>query len=351
MRVRVPRVLKLFWDAIRAWQADKAPRLGAALAYYTLFAIAPVLLVVIAIAGAVFGENAVRGEIVSQIDGLIGEQGAIAVQTLLQGAYHPREGRFAAIAGFFTFILAASGAFLELQAALNTIWRVKPRPTRGINVREFLTRRLRSFALVVSIGFLLMVSLTVSAGLAALGAWLGRRAPEATTFLRVAHLVFSLGVITVLFALLFRVLPDVKLRWRDVLLGGFVTALLFSVGKFLIGLYLGRSAVTSSYGAIGSVLVLLIWVYYSAQILLLGAEFTRLYTERTRARPEPESFAETDHAAPARAVEGAREPAQAPPRVSSASPRGIQEALSASGSRRRRHPVPVSWATARGGTE
>lgn len=309
MRVRVPRLLRLFWDAVRAWQADKAPRLGAALAYYTLFAIAPVLLVVIAIAGAVFGEDAVRGQIVSQIDGLIGEQGAIAVQTLLQGAYRRREGQLAAIAGTFTFILAASGAFLELQGALNAIWRVKPKPATGINVREFLSRRLRSFALVVSIGFLLMVSLTVSAGLSAFGAWLGRRAPGVPEILSAVNLVVSLAVITVLFALLYRVLPDVKLRWRDVLVGGLATAVLFNFGKVLIGLYLGRSAVTSSYGAIGSVLVLLIWVYYSAQIVLLGAEFTRVYTESTRARPEPEAFAEHDHAAPARAAGRSRDPA------------------------------------------
>lgn len=307
--MRVPSPLKLFWDAIRAWQSDKAPRLGAALAYYTLFAIAPVLLVVIAIAGAVFGENAVRGEIVSQIDGLIGEQGAIAVQTLLQGAYRPRQGQFAAIIGSFTFILAASGAFLELQAALNTIWRVKPKPAKGINVREFVTRRLRSFALVVSIGFLLMVSLTVSAGLAAFGAWLGRRAPGIPTLLSVVNTLVSLAVLTALFTLLYRVLPDVKLRWRDVVIGGVTTALLFTIGKVLIGLYLGRSAVTSSYGAIGSVLVLLVWVYYSAQILLLGAEFTRVYTERNKARPEPESFAEREDAAPVRALQGSEEPA------------------------------------------
>ena len=298
MHVRVPRLLKLFWDAIRAWQADKAPRLGAALAYYTLFAIAPVLLVVIAIAGAVFGEDAVRGEIVSQIDGLIGEEGAVAVQTLLQGAYRPREGRLAAIVGSFTFILAASGAFLELQGALNTIWRVKPKPASGINLRDFLARRLRSFALVVSIGFLLMVSLTVSAGLTAFGAWLGRRASGIPTLLGFINTILSLAVMTALFTLLYRVLPDVKLRWRDVVIGGLTTAILFTIGKGLIGLYLGRSPVTSSYGAIGSVLVLLIWVYYSAQILLLGAEFTRVYTERTRSRPPPEDFAETDHAAP-----------------------------------------------------
>jgi membrane protein len=292
--MRVPLLLNLFWKAIQAWQADKAPQLGAALAYYTLFAIAPVLLVVIAIAGAVFGEEAVRGEIVGQIDGLIGEQGARAVQALLQGAYRPGRGRFAALAGSLTFIVAASGAFLALQGTLNTIWRVKARPTKGINLRQFLARRLRSFALVISIGFLLMVSLTVSAALAALGSWLERTAPAARDILTVVNAIVSLGVITVLFTLLFQVLPDVRLRWRDVLIGGFATAALFTAGKFLIGLYLGHSNVSSSYGAIGSVLVLLVWVYYSAQIVLLGAEFTRIWTERNRDRPQVESFAQRE---------------------------------------------------------
>lgn len=292
--VRVPTLLSLFWKAIQAWNADKAPRLGAALAYYTLFAMSPVLLVVIAIAGLVFGPEAVRGEIVGQIDQLIGSQGARTVETMLENAYRPREGRLATIIGGITFALAVTGAFLELQAALNTVWRVKPVPRPGINVLDFIRRRLRSFALVATIAFLLLVSLVVSAGLSALAAWFGRLAPGTVTLFQILNQLVSLGIITVLFGALYRVLPDVQLRWRDVTVGAFATAVLFTIGKYLIGLYLGRSAVISAYGAAGSVVVLMIWVYYTAQIVLLGAEFTRVYTEYHRPKPLPEQFAADD---------------------------------------------------------
>lgn len=292
--MRLPTTISLFWKALQAWQADKAPRLGAALAYYTLFAMSPVLLVVIAIAGLVFGPEAVRGEIVTQIDGLIGTEGAHTVQRMLEYAYRPREGRLASIVAGVTFALAVTGAFLELQAALNTVWRVKPQPKPGIDVVDFVRRRLRSFALVATIAFLLMVSLVVSAGLSALAAWLGRRAAALPVLLQIANQVVSLGIMTALFAALYRVLPDVKLRWRNVLVGGFVTAVLFTAGKYLIGLYLGRSAVTSAYGAAASVVVLMIWVYYTAQIVLLGAEFTRVYSEHHRTIPELEHFATDD---------------------------------------------------------
>jgi membrane protein len=293
--IRIPVVLRLFWKALMAWQSDHAPRLGAALAFYTLFALAPVLLVVIAIAGAVFGPEAVRGEIVGQLDSLIGAQGARTVQSVLEGASRPREGRLATIVGTVTFAMAATGAFLELQAALNAIWRVKPNPKPGINLRDFITRRLRSFGLVVSIGFLLLVSLAVSAALAALGDWLGRTAPNLPLLLATANTLVSLVVITALFAVLYRVLPDVQLRWRDVTIGAFTTAVLFTIGKQLIGIYIGRSTITSMFGAAGSVVVLLLWVYYSAQIVLLGAEFTRVYTEhREHRKPRPAPFAERD---------------------------------------------------------
>lgn len=254
----------------------------------------PVLLVVIAIAGLVFGPEAVRGEIVGQIDQLIGRQGAETVQRMLEYAYRPRQGRLATIVAGVTFALAVTGAFLELQAALNTVWRVKPAPRPGIDVLDFFRRRLRSFALVATIAFLLMVSLVVSAGLSALATWLGRRAPALPTLLQIANQLVSLGIITALFAALYRMLPDVKLRWRNVLVGAFVTAVLFTIGKYLIGLYLGRSAITSAYGAAASVVVLMIWVYYTAQIVLLGAEFTRVYSEHHRTMPEPEHFATDD---------------------------------------------------------
>jgi membrane protein len=290
--VRAPEFLPIFGAAMRAWWDDDALRLGASLAYYTLFAIAPVLLVATAISGMVFGAEAVRGEIVGQLDQLIGRDGALAVQDLLEGASQRRAGIFATVIGSITFVIAATGAFLELQGALNTIWRVKPKS--GANLRVFLVDRLRSFGLVVAIGFLLMVSLAVTAALAALSGWLARRSSSVPLVWRGVNMLVSIVVATALFAMLYRFLPDVRLRWRDVTTGAFVTAVLFTIGQQLIGLYLGQSSVASTYGAAGSVMILLLWVYYSCQILLLGAEFTRVYAQRTGRRPQPEVFAEKD---------------------------------------------------------
>ncbi len=290
--MRAPAMLELFGAALKAWWDDDAMRLGASLAYYTLFAIAPILLVATAIAGMVFGAEAVRGEIVGQLDHLVGREGAAAVQSLLEGASQRRAGILATILGSITFVVAATGAFLELQGALNTIWRVKLKP--GANIRAFVIDRLRSFGLVVAIGFLLMVSLAVTAALAALSAWLTRISPSLPTAWSGVNMLVSVVVTTVLFALLYKFLPDVRLRWRDVTMGAFVTAVLFTIGQQLIGLYLGQSSVASSYGAAGSVMILLLWVYYSCQILLFGAEFTRVYADYQGRKPRPESFAERD---------------------------------------------------------
>jgi membrane protein len=278
--------------AARAWWDDDALRLGASLAYYTLFAIGPVLLVAIAIAGLVFGPEAVRGEIVGQLDGLIGREGAQAVQALLEGASKRQAGIFATIVGSFALLIAATGAFLELQVALNTIWRVKPKP--GMFMKALIIDRLRSFGLVVAVGFLLLVSLVITAALAALSAWIARRAPGFPITLNVISLIVSLIVTAGLFAMLFRFLPDVRLLWQDVATGSVVTAVLFMIGQQAIGFYLGRSTTTSSYGAAGSVMILLLWVYYSCQILLFGAEFTRLWAARHGVKPKPEAFAEKD---------------------------------------------------------
>jgi membrane protein len=223
----------LFRQALLAWWNDDVPRLGASLAYYTLFAIAPVLLVAIAIAGAVFGEEAVRGEIVGQLDQLLGRDGAQAVQALLQGARRSTGNVLATVFGAITFALAATGAFLELQTALNTIWRVKPR--ENANIVSFLWDRVRSFALVVAIGFLLLVSLAVSAALAALNTWLTRSLPGMPLMLwSVVNVLLSLVVIAVLFAMLYRFLPDRRLEWRHVIVGALVTTVLFSIGKQVI---------------------------------------------------------------------------------------------------------------------
>ncbi|MBK5299296.1 MAG: YihY/virulence factor BrkB family protein [Vicinamibacteria bacterium] len=296
--------LRILRSAVAAWWNDNAIRLGASVAFYTLFAIAPILIVAIAIAGTLFGPEAVRGEIVGQIDGLVGTEGGKAVQALLQGASSRQGSVIATTIGAITFGLAACAAFLELQAAFNVIWRVAPSPDG--QMKAFLVDRLRSFGLVVAIGFLLMVSLAMSAAIAALGAWLGRWGPDVPMVLPALNVVLSLVVTAALFALLFKFLPDVVLSWRDVLTGALVTAVLFAIGKEVIGLYLGQSSTASSYGAAGSVVVLLLWVYYSSQIVLVGAEFTRLHADRERGPVQTETFAEAVGAPPG-SVE-AREP-------------------------------------------
>jgi membrane protein len=268
------------------------PRLGASLAYYTLFALAPVLVIAIAIGGLIFGAEAVRGEIVGQIQGLIGKEGAVAVQSMLEGASRPSSSIPATIAGIITFFLAATGAFLELQTALNTIWRVEPKAD-GSYWRMLIMQRVISFGLVVALGFLLITSLLVSAALAAIHRYMGHAFPGVVVLWEALNVIVSLGVITLLFAMIYKVLPDVKLAWRDVWVGGLVTAGLFTIGKLAIGLYLGTASIASTYGAAGSVIVILVWVYYSAQIILLGAEFTRAYVDTFGYRPPAEDFAVT----------------------------------------------------------
>jgi membrane protein len=291
-------------QALAGWWNDNVPRLGASLSYYTLFALAPVLIIAIAIAGFFFGPEAVRGEVVGQIRGLMGEEGARAVQAMLEGAAKPSESRVATVVGLFTFFLGATGAFLELQTALNGIWRVKAKEG-GKWWKDLLIQRLISFGLVIAVGFLLLVSLLVSAALAALYRYMGTILPGLTELWAGLNVLVSFGVVTLLFGLIYRILPDVNLGWRDVWLGAVVTAGLFTIGKSLIGLYLGTSAVGSSYGAAGSVLVLLIWVYYSAQIVLLGAEFTRAWVEWHGAHPHPMPHARKD---PAPAATGGSSP-------------------------------------------
>jgi membrane protein len=290
--MREPIFIRTFRGAARAWWDDDCTRLGASLAFYTLFAIAPVLLVATAIAGAVFGPEAVRGEIVGQLDHLVGREGALAVQSLLEGASQRRAGIMATVVGAIAFLIASTGAFLELQVALNAIWRVKPRPSG--HLRAFVLDRLRSFGLVVAIGFLLLVSLAVTTALAALNAWLFDISPANPVLWNLVNTLVSIVVTTGLFALLFRFLPDVRLRWRDVTTGAVVTAVLFTMGQQVIGLYLGQSTIASSYGAAGSMMILLLWVYYSCQILLFGAEFTRVWAARHGGKVKPEAFAVKD---------------------------------------------------------
>jgi membrane protein len=293
--------------ALAGWWNDNVPRLGASLSYYTLFALAPVLVVAIAIAGLAFGPEAVRGEIVGQVRGLVGEEGGRAVQAMLEGASKKSESRLATVLGLLTFFIGATGAFLELQTALNGIWRVKPKEG-GNWLKELVVQRMVSFGLVIGVGFLLLVSLLVSAALSALHRYMGLTFPGLAEVWQAVNVLVSFGVITLLFAMVYRVLPDVQLTWRDVWLGAVVTACLFSVGKFLIGLYLGTSSLASTYGAAGSVVVLLLWVYYSSQIVLLGAEFTRAWVEVAGDhRPRPMKHAKKDPAPEATGGKGAAE--------------------------------------------
>lgn len=276
--------------AVSGWWNDNVPHLGAALSYYTLFALAPILVIAIAIAGFAFGHEAVQGGIVEQIDGLVGQEGARAVQAMLQGAARPSSSILATVIGSITFFIGATGVFLELQTALNTIWRVKPKAS-GSWFRVLLLQRLISFALVVAVGFLLLTSLLVSAALAAVHRYMGTAYPGGAVLWQAVNVIVSLGVITLLFAMVYKVLPDVELAWSDVWVGGLVTAGLFTIGKSLIGLYIGTSRFSSTYGAAGSVIVLLVWVYYSSQVILLGAEFTREYVAQFGKRPRPSEFA------------------------------------------------------------
>lgn len=274
------RTLRLFIEAGKAFWEDNAMRMGASIAYYTLFAIAPILIIVIAVAGAVFGPEAVRGEIVSEVDELIGDEGARALQALLEGASRDRHTPMATAIGIGTLVFAATGAFMQLQAAFNTIWRAS---ASGSAIRSFLISRMQAFGLVLALGFLLLVSLIVSAALAVGDRWVDAYLPFAPLVLELLHGAVALSISMGLFTLLFRYLPDTQVRWKDAAVGAFITAGLFAVGKHVIGFYLGRTAVASVYGTAGSVLLLLLWVYYAAQIVLYGAEFTRLYAERNDA--------------------------------------------------------------------
>lgn len=268
----------LFKETFSEWSEDKASRLAAALAYYTVFSIAPLLIIAIAVAGLVFGQEAARGQLDNQIQGLVGQQSAELIQTMVESASKPTSGIIATVLAIATILFGASGLFGQLQEALNTIWEVEPKPGRGI--LGIIKDRFLSFTMVLGIGFLLLVSLVLSALLSALDTYLTDLLPGSIYLLQILNFVISFGVITLLFAMIYKILPDVKIAWSDVWIGAAVTSLLFALGKFLIGLYLGRSSAGSAYGAAGSLVILLLWIYYSAQILLFGAEFTQVYAKK-----------------------------------------------------------------------
>ena len=278
--------LGLLRQSFSDWQADNAPRLGAALSYYTLFSLAPLLIVAIAVAGFAFGKDAAQGRIVAELQGLVGPMGAQAVQELIKNSQRPEAGIFATIVGVVTLFLGATGVFVELKGALNLVWDVES-PSEGI--WGMVRSRLWAFALVLAVGFLLLVSLLVSAAVAATDTILARFVSEPSVVLHAMNTILSLVVITVLFALIFKFLPDTEVLWSDVWIGAAFTSALFTLGKFLIGLYLGHSSVSSVYGAAGSIVVLMVWVYYAAQIFFFGAELTHAYARRHgswRERPQ-----------------------------------------------------------------
>jgi membrane protein len=282
--IRTRAVLDIVKAAFADWKDDNAPRLGAALAYYTVFSLAPLLVVAIAVAGLAFGHEAAQGRIVAEIQGLVGKAGAEAVQGMLESARKPSSSAWAAVLGTITLLLGAGGAFTELRGALNVVWEAPPKPGGGIwgAIRD----RLLSFAMVLVLGFLLLVSLAMSAGLAAVHGFSVGLWPGAKVLLEVVNAVFSFGVVTVMFAAIFKLLPDTKIAWRDVWAGAATTAALFTVGKTLIGLYLGKSSIASAYGAAASLAIILAWVYYAAQILFFGAELTQVYAHRHGSRRE-----------------------------------------------------------------
>jgi membrane protein len=272
----------LVQSTVDAWLDDKAPSMGAALAYYTLFSIAPLLLIVISVAGLLFGADAARGEIFGQLRGLVGESGAAAIQSMLESVNRPTEGITATVTGIGLVLAGATTVFGELQDALDRIWRAPQRTGSGL--WQLLRARLLSFGMVLGIGFLLMVSLVFSAAVEVLQRWWepwlgGWVAPIAL----VNHGI-TFALVTAMFAMIYKLMPRVRIEWPDVLVGAVVTAALFTVGKWLIGLYIGTAGVGSGFGAAGSLVALLVWVYYSAQIFLLGAEFTWVYAHRYGSR-------------------------------------------------------------------
>lgn len=288
--MRLPNVWQFLVRVGTAWSEDKAPRMGAALAYYSVFALAPLLVLAIGIGGLLFDRDVARSAILQEVQNTIGEPASSALEAMIENVQKNEHSGWAALVGFVTLLIGATGVFGELQDALNTVWKVKPKQDRSW--KDVFRERFFSFAIVLGTGFLLLVSLVATAMLTALGSWLSGHLPGGAVLWRVANAVISFGSITLLFALIFKLLPDVRLKWRSVWVGAAVTALLFTGGKFAIGLYLGRSSSVSTFGAAASLVIILLWVYYSAQILLFGAELTRVLVQENGERAPVQSNAQ-----------------------------------------------------------
>jgi len=297
--------LRVLWsllvETFFEWSEDRAPRLGAALAYYTVFALAPGLIVIITVAALLLGREAAQGQILGEVQDLVGFAGAQAITAAVESARGAGSSAVATGLAAITLLFGLWGVFGELQDALNTIWGVTTKPGRG--VIGVVKERFWSFAMVVGIGFLLLVSLAASAWLAALGKVFSRLLPLPAPVMETANALLSFVIISLMFAVMYKLLPDVRVAWRNVWIGAAVTALLFTIGKSLIGLYLGRSTLASVYGAAGSLVVILLWIYYSAQIVFFGAEFTKVYSRRFGAVVVPDPTA-VPLTADARAAQG-----------------------------------------------
>ncbi|WP_280155481.1 YhjD/YihY/BrkB family envelope integrity protein [Piscinibacter sp. XHJ-5] len=302
--MNVSKLVSLVKEAANAWVEDRAASMGAALSYYSVFSLAPLLLIVIAVAGLVFGREAAQGAIVGQLQGLLGNNGAEIVQEMLKSVSEPKEGILATVTGLLLLLVGATTVFAELQDDLDRVWKA-PARAKPSGLWGWVRSRILSFGMILAIGFLLLVSLVVTAAISALGDWWGPMFGGWETLAQVVNFLLSFGLVTAMFAFIYRFMPHVRIEWRDVWTGAGVTALLFTVGKFVIGLYIGKSSVASGFGAAGSLAVLLLWVYYSAQIFLLGAEFTWVYAHSLGSRREKPAVQE----AASSAVPTAAEPA------------------------------------------
>lgn len=320
------KILRMTWTE---WGDDNGASLSAALAYYTVFSLAPIMVIVVAMVGLIFGADAARGRIVEQIGGLVGEQGGELVESMIVNASQPAKGALATILGVITLLFGATGAFSEMQASLNHIWDLPKKKAGGI--LSWVTDRFISFSLVLGTGFLLLVSLILGAAFAAVTEVFGSAGVNMEVYGQLINFAISFALTTLLFALIFRVLPDVEIAWNDVWVGALATSFAFSVGKLLIGLYLGNTSTGSSYGAAGSLVIVMVWVYYSAQILLLGAEFTQVYSRMIGSRRNERALVtagqyRANRNARAGVEEGAMEATPVPAEVSTAAGRGKRTA-------------------------
>ncbi|WP_319423021.1 YihY/virulence factor BrkB family protein [Pleurocapsa sp. FMAR1] len=286
------KIGRLFQETFTEWQADKAPLIAAALAYYTVFSISPLLVIAIAIAGTIFGDQTAQKEITDQLIALVGQDGVKPILQALNNISQPKIRGFASLISIGVLIIGASGIFAQLQDALNTVWKVKPQPGQGVML--FLRKRLSSFLMVLAIGLLLILSLVLSAVVATLSRYRTDFLPGSAILWENLDFIVSFGLITFLFCLMFKYVPDIKIAWKDVFIGSIITALLFLFGKYLLGLYISKGSLGSAYGAAGSLIVFLAWVYYSAQIILFGAEFTHVYTRMYGSKIRPRKHSQID---------------------------------------------------------